>query len=78
MNNLSSRDRIAINKIIADMKNSGAVQFMFEQTNKLDMLSFCKKWLYKRYVHRMNFTSKQLTIAIMMYNRQCQLNKEGK
>lgn len=76
MGNISSKDRVAVYKIIDDMVNSTAVQFMFEQTEKLGMESFRDKWLRKRYVDRMNFTPKQLTIARMVYNRQCKTNKE--
>ena len=76
MGNISSKDRVAVYKIIDDMTNNTAVQFMFEQTEKLGMESFRNKWLRKRYVDRMNFTPKQLTIARMVYNRQCKVNKE--
>lgn len=76
MGNISSKDRAAVYKIIDDMTNNTAVQFMFEQTEKLGMESFRNKWLRKRYVDRMNFTPKQLTIARMVYNRQCKANKE--
>lgn len=76
MGNISSKDRVTVYKIIDDMVNSTAVQFMFEQTEKLGMESFRDKWLRKRYVDRMNFTPKQLTIARMVYNRQCKANKE--
>lgn len=76
MGNISSKDRVAVYKIIDDMTNNTAVQFMFEQTEKLGMESFRNKWLRKRYVDRMNFTPKQLTIARMVYNRQCKANKE--
>lgn len=78
MGNISSRDRVAVHKIVNDMVNSRAVQFMFEQTEKLGMETFCDKWLRQRYVERMNFTPKQLTIARMVYNRQCKLDKERK
>lgn len=76
MGNISSKDRVAVYKIIDDMTNNTAVQFMFEQTEKLGMESFRDKWLHKRYVDRMNFMPKQLTIARMVYNRQCKANKE--
>lgn len=76
MGNISSKDRVAVYKIIDDMTNNTAVQFMFEQTEKLGMESFRNKWLRKRYVDRMNFTPKQLTIAHMVYNRQCKADKE--
>lgn len=76
MSNLSSRDRVAVSKIVKDMATSDAVQFMFEQTGKFGMDSFCNKWLHKRYVVRMNFTPKQLTIARMVYHRQCKTNKQ--
>lgn len=78
MGNISSKDRVAVYKIIDDITNNTAVQFMFEQTEKLGMESFRNKWLRKRYVDRMNFTPKQLTIARMVYNRQCKVNKERK
>lgn len=67
MSNLNSKDRKAISAIVVHMEQNGIPKSMF--SSKMAK-SICRKRLYKTYVENMNFTSKQLTAAILVYNRK--------
>lgn len=67
MSNLNSKDRQAINQIVTHMEQNGIPVSMF---NSSRARTHCRQRLYKTYVEKMNFTSKQLTAAILVYNRK--------
>lgn len=69
MSNLNSKDRRAIKSIVAHMEKHPELMHV-SSMSPITSRRIRVRRLHKFYVEDLNFTSKQLTAALMVYNRK--------
>lgn len=69
MSNLNSKDRQAIKSIVSHMEKHPELMHV-SSMSPITSRRIRVRRLHKLYVENLNFTSKQLTAALMVYNRK--------
>lgn len=69
MSNLNSKDRQAIKSIVSHMEKHPELMHV-SSMSPITSRRIRVRQLHKLYVENLNFTSKQLTAALMVYNRK--------